>query len=103
MAIRAVTRQEFDRFGATRLTLNGRTRTVVEWFADDTGVLLGSVACHESDHDWSFMVLKRDIYGKFHVVHLETHCRDVDDARRLLFERMAIVLGASDAVPPGAA
>jgi hypothetical protein len=101
MAIRALSRQEFARFGATRLTLNGRSRTVVEWFADETGVFIGTIACQESDLDWSFMILQRNLYGRFHIFHLESGCLDVDRARRLLFDRMeaALALLAESAAP----
>ncbi len=98
MAIRALTRDEFEQFGATRVTLNGRARKAVEWFADDAGALLGSIACQSSDLNSSFMILKRAIYGRFNMIHLETGCRDADHARRLLFARMEAILGADGAV-----
>jgi hypothetical protein len=99
MVIRAVTRpefEEFDRFGAPRLTLNDPTRRAVEWFVDDTGVLLGSIACSETSLEWSFMILRRDSHGRFHAIHLETGCRDVDHARRLLFKKMESALVPRD-------
>jgi hypothetical protein len=37
MAIRAVSRQDFDRFGASGVTLTPVTGQAVEWFADDSG------------------------------------------------------------------
>jgi hypothetical protein len=95
MAVRALTRQEFeafDRFGAPRLTLNDHTRKTVEWFVDDTGVLLGSIACSEPSLEWSFMILRRDSQRRFHAIHLETGCHDVDHARQLLFEKIGSVL-----------
>jgi hypothetical protein len=94
MAIRGVTRQEFeefDRFGAARLMLNDHTRRTVEWFVDETGVLLGSIAWSQTSLDWSFMALRRDSHRMFHAIHLETGCHDVDHAR-LLFEKIETVL-----------
>jgi hypothetical protein len=41
--IRALSRQELDRFASRRVTLNGRRYTAVDWFVDDTGLILGAI------------------------------------------------------------
>lgn len=92
MAIRALSRQEFDRFGAAPATLSDLTRNAVEWFADDTGAVIGALAYGESDFDWSCVVLGRDHAGVFRSLGADVGLRGHNDARRLLFERMRAAL-----------
>jgi hypothetical protein len=95
MAISALSREQFEARGVHRVGANGRRRQTVEWFADDTGVLLGTVAYYECPPAWSFTILGRDRDdAKFHLVHVETGCLDLDQARRRLFEQMDTVLAA---------
>lgn len=97
MAIRALSRQEFDRFRSARATLALLTDRAVEWFADDTGVVLGAIAYDKSDLQWSFVVLGRDHDGEFRALDHDAGLRVLDDARRLLLERMAS--GVADRQP----
>ena len=99
MTIRALSRQEFERFSPTGAAPDDRNHKAVEWFADDAGLLYGTI---ESDLDCSFRIVRRDIHGKFHMLHLETGCRDVGHARRLLFEKMASVLATGGSSPSAA-
>jgi hypothetical protein len=69
MAIRTLSRQEFDRFRSARTTMARRlTDKAVEWFADDMGAVLGAIAYDEGDLDWSFVILGRDNHGQFCVL-----------------------------------
>ena len=95
MAIRALSRQEFDRFRSTRVTLNGPTSTALEWFADDAGVILGAIVYHESALDWSFVILTRDTDGDFRTLDRGTGLHSLDEARRLLFSRMETALATA--------
>jgi hypothetical protein len=88
MTIRALSREEFDKFGSAQLTLRGLTRKAVEWFADDVGNLLGAVADHRPALDWSFVALGRDQSGKFRVIALDFGYQDQDVARGVLFATM---------------
>jgi hypothetical protein len=94
MGSHALSRQQFETFGATRVTRNGPVRQIVEWFADQSGVLLGTIADEEAALEWSFIILERDINGKFHIVHCEARCPSLDQARRVLFDKMETVLAA---------
>jgi hypothetical protein len=100
MAIRAVSRQEFDRFGATRVTINGVTHKAIEWFADDTGVVIGAIAYDESALGWAFVILARDIYGNFRAFNLETGLGDLDDTRRRVRQKIAMAVASSTNVCP---
>jgi hypothetical protein len=95
MTIRALCRQEFDRFSSAQATLADFTSKAVEWFADDTGLVLGAVAHHESDLNWSYVVLSRDTKGQFRSRHLQFGVWNVDEARRLLLARMETTLATA--------
>jgi hypothetical protein len=97
MPIRALTIQEFDRFRSARSTLARPTDQAVEWFADDAGVVLGAIAYNQVDLQWSFVVWGRDHHGKFRALDRDAGLSVLDDARRLLVEKMAIA--TSDHVP----
>jgi hypothetical protein len=48
---------------ARRLTDN-----VVEWFADEAGAVVGAIG-YDMRIYWSFMILGRDIHGKFRALN----------------------------------
>ena len=97
MAIRPLSIREFDRFNAARATVARHTDRAVEWFADDAGAVLGAIAYDQSDLEWSLVVLGRDPRGQFRAIDRNNGLRALDDARRLLVEKMAVAL-TTDAV-----
>jgi hypothetical protein len=72
------------------------TDRAVEWFADDTGTILGAIAYHHLDLDWSFVVLQRAGDGTFHAVARAAGLRVLDDARSLLIEKMEAARARGD-------
>jgi hypothetical protein len=95
MIIRAMFRQEFARIVAAQSILNDFSSKAVEWFADDSGNRLGAIAYYESDLNWSIVVLDRGRQANFGALYLEFGFWSCDDARRLLFEKMAATVGTS--------
>ena len=101
MAIRALSPRECDRFNSTRATVARYTDDkAVEWFADDTGAVLGAIAYHHADLEWSSVVLGRDNHGGFRALNRDAGLRVLDDARRLVVEKMTIALAAREQVSP---
>jgi hypothetical protein len=98
MAIRALSLREFDAFNATRARVARHTDQAVEWFADDTETVLGAIAYHHLDLDWSFVVLRRHRDGTFRVSDRAAGFRVLDDARRRLLDTMETACGISDPV-----
>ncbi len=101
MAIRALTRQEFDRFISVQPTLADFTSRAVEWFTDDTGLALGAVTHHDSELKWAYVVLTRDAAGQFRPRYLQFGVRNVDEARRFLRSRMEAQLRTKNDVVAG--
>jgi hypothetical protein len=98
MAIRALSLQECDRFNSARAAVARHTDKAVEWFADDANVVLGAIAYHHFDLEWSFVVVGRDDHGQYRALDRDAGLRDLDHARRCLVEKMAIALVTGDQV-----
>jgi hypothetical protein len=105
MPIRALFRQEFDRVASSQGTLADLTSKAVEWFADDSGTVLGAIAHHQSDLNWSLVVLGLDDQGRFRALYLDFGFWNCDEARQLLFAKMqtAVATGRPVAGPPPSA
>jgi hypothetical protein len=93
MAIRTLSLQEFDRFRSARTAMARRlTEKAVEWFAHDAGSVVGAITYNERDLDWSFVILGRDNHGKFRALDRDVGLNALQDARRRLVEKMALVV-----------
>jgi hypothetical protein len=90
MAIHALSLQEFARLNAARATVARHTDNAVEWFADDADAVLGAIAYEHSDLQWSLVVLRRDQRGQFRALDRDDGLRVLDDARRVLVEKMTL-------------
>jgi hypothetical protein len=101
VAIRALFRQEFDRFSSAQSALDDLTSRAAEWFADDSGAVLGAIAHYETDLNWSYVVLGRDHHGRFRPRCLDFGFWNCDDARRQLVAKMETALAT--AIPLAAA
>jgi hypothetical protein len=98
MAIRALSAQEFTRFNSARATVARHTDKAVEWFADDAGTVFGAITYQQLDLAWSLVVLRRDHHGNFRALDRDAGLRDLDDARRVLVEKMALRVATGDQV-----
>jgi hypothetical protein len=101
MAIRAVSRKEFDGFQPTRLPIADLRCEEVEWFADDDGIVIGVITRDSSDRDWSIAVLGRDTRrGTFRAFDADVSFRRLDIARLLLVAKMEMALATGRKVFP---
>jgi hypothetical protein len=98
MAIRSLSLREFDRFNAARATVARHTDQAVEWFADDTGTVLGAIAYHHLNLEWSLVVLGQDQQGEFYTFARDSGLLVLDEARRLVVEKMALALAGGPRV-----
>src|SRR4030081_1042203 len=101
MAIRAVSRKEFDRFRPTRIPVPDLTIEEVEWFADDDGIVIGVITRDSSDREWAIAVLGRDTSrGTFRAFDADANFGKLDSARLLLFAKMERALASGRKVFP---
>jgi hypothetical protein len=91
----SLSKQEFDQLLTTPATSRSVLRKAVEWFADDTGLVVGAIALHDSNL-WSFVVL-RHVRGAFRAMGLDYGFNGPDHARRLLRARMERTLVSNSA------
>jgi hypothetical protein len=90
VAIRTLSTHELDRLRPARTTMARRlTDHAVEWFADDTGTVLGAIAYETRGLAWSVVILGRDTLGRFCAFDRDISVGRLADARRLLVEKMA--------------
>jgi hypothetical protein len=102
MAIRTLSTREWDRFRPARTTMAQRlTDHAVEWFADDTGAVLGAIAYETPDLAWSVVILGRDTLGQFCAFDRDISIGRLVDARRLLVDRMTVAVAIVKRAPPG--
>jgi hypothetical protein len=99
MAIHALSLQEFDRLNAARATVARHTDKAVEWFADDADAVLGAIAYDQFVLEWSLVVLRRDQFGQFRPLDRDRGLRVLDEARRVLVEKMALARGNRVSLP----
>jgi hypothetical protein len=101
VAIRALSRREFDRFRPARIPVGDLTIEEVEWFADDDGIVIGVIARIASDRDWSIAVLGRDpSCGTFRAFDADANVVKLDTARLLLFAKMEMALESRQVLFP---
>jgi hypothetical protein len=101
VAIRAVSRKEFDRFHPTRISVADLPIEEIEWFAEDDGIVIGVITRIAGDRDWSIAVLGRDTTrGPFRAFDADANCGKLETARRLLLAKMAMALASGRKVFP---
>jgi hypothetical protein len=88
MAIRSISRWEFDGLLRWRRILESFTGWHVEWFANDAGTLIGVVYEGRGDADWSHVILERDDRGTFRVCAQKIGVASQEEARTQLLRTM---------------
>jgi hypothetical protein len=98
MAIRALSHEQFTRFGSAKDALAALTAKAVEWFTDDRNTVFGAIAHHARDLNWTCVVLARDDRAQFNVVYLEFGFRTSANAREVLVSKMEAASGVDEPV-----
>jgi hypothetical protein len=87
MKVREISRWEFGRLLPMRFILDEIIGIETEWFADEGGGLIGTLA-QQTDEEWSYAVLKRDKKGEFCLTTLREHILDRSAAHDQLLRTM---------------
>ena len=89
MAIRPITQKEFDRLQPNRKPMDRLVVEQQEWFANETGSLLGTVYFDAADNCWGCAMLGRDEQGEFRTMQMDGRLPSAKDASATLRTQMA--------------
>jgi hypothetical protein len=67
MVVKDIGRTEFIRRLSLHSDLEHFIGNEVEWFANKTGNVIGTIAQGDKSRGWNYVILKRNQMGKFHV------------------------------------
>jgi hypothetical protein len=98
MAIRSISRRQFDTFTPARSVIATMIMDEVEWFVDDRAVVIGFVARDKGENDWSVRVWGPDGRGKFRPIDAATGMMSHSEARSQLLVKMENVLASGGTV-----
>jgi hypothetical protein len=100
LAIRPLSRKEFDSFGPARSVIATLVMDEVAWFADKNDVVIGFVARDKDDKNWSVCVLGPDGRGSFHTIDRAEGFMNESEARSQLVMKMEGALASGGAAFP---
>ena len=100
MAIKRITRAEFDRFEPQRAAEAEEVFEEVEWFRDEGRTVIAVLARHRADDDWAYAVLGRDEHGTFRAFESEVGFPGPDETRTELLGLMEHIVAAGISVFP---
>jgi hypothetical protein len=88
MAIRPINQKEFERLQPTRKPMDRLVLEQLEWFANETGTLLGTVFFDPAENCWGWAMLDRDEQGEFRTVRMDGRLPSAKDAGTALRTHM---------------
>jgi hypothetical protein len=89
MGIRTIPHSEFDRLLPHHFTLESLVGEEVEWFSNQSGNMVGTIAKGEGGAGWNYAILKRDTKGDLHVRKVMNNFLSLNAARVDLLLSMA--------------
>ena len=81
MAIKSISQGELDQFLPHRDAIGRFIGAEVEWFADEKGKVIGTVAEGPSSLGWGYVILRRNERGEYLFWDLKTRIGSCDAAR----------------------
>ena len=81
MAIKSISRGDLDQFLPHRLAIGRFIGVEAEWFADEVGNIVGTIAEGATNANWGYVVLRRDVNGGYLFWDLKTRIESCDAAR----------------------
>ena len=89
MAIKNISRAEFNRIFTFDSELAPYIGEEIEWYVDDVESVIGTIARGISDPCWSYTILRRNVLGDFLVSTLSRNFMDLQTARVACLQEMA--------------
>lgn len=88
MMINSISRGDIDQFLPQRPNIDRFIGSEVEWFSDQIGNIIGTIAEGSTSANWGYVILRRDECGKYHFWDLETGIESCDAARMQIVHAM---------------
>jgi hypothetical protein len=100
VAIREITRQEFDAYQPIRVPGIENMFEELLYYADETGAVIGLVARDRVDNDWGWLIIGRDEYGQFRAVDNGMKLSSEEAARDALITAMEELVASGQQIFP---
>jgi hypothetical protein len=81
VVIKSISQEEMDQFLPHRFNIDQFIGAEAEWFSDEVGNIIGTIAEGTTNMRWGYAVLRRDDGGKYQFWDLETGIESCDAAR----------------------
>ena len=88
VVIKNISQKEMDQFLLHRFNIDRFIGAEAEWFSDETGNIIGTIAEGTEKTHWGYAVLRRDDGGKYQFWDLETGIESCDAARLQIVHAM---------------
>jgi hypothetical protein len=85
----SIRKEKFDRFLPPNLGLESLMTWQTEWFANEAGTTIGTLAAGKMNEGWHYAVLGREKSGDFQVYKLGGDAFSLNDARAEFLLEMA--------------
>ena len=79
--IKNISQEEMDQLLPQRPNIDRFIGAEAEWFSDEVGNIIGTIAEGTMNVNWGYVVLRRDDTGKYRFWDLETGIESCDAAR----------------------
>ncbi len=79
--IKTISQVEMDRFLPRRFNIDRFIGAEAEWFSDEVGSIIGTIAEGTTNKRWGYAILRRDDGGQYQFWDLETRIESCDAAR----------------------
>ena len=99
MAIRPITKEQFDAIQPSHKAMTRLRVDEHEWFADESGTIIGAVI-FDATEDWGWVILGRDEQREFRMVKMVSRLGTKDDAKEKLRSAMSGLEAAGKKVFP---
>jgi hypothetical protein len=86
--IKNISQEEMNQFLPHRLNIDRFIGAEAEWFSDEVGNAIGTIAEGTTKMCWGYAVLRRDDNGKYRFWDLETRIDSCDTARIQIMRAM---------------
>lgn len=91
MAIRSITRGEFQLLMPSHELLRCVVGEQVDWYVDESETVIGTVAAGKTDGNWVYVVLGRERTGMFRAVAMNRTMESREEAGAELLQAMSAV------------